>query len=223
MAFVAPKPSRGARSSGRAYQGVLKLLEHADDEGAVPRRRESLAVTGDEREEVPALEPERLVVRDLRDVDVAGARPPLAVALGALLGALVVDGHLALELHVVEDGHLVPADYGQLPHLVRVEPGEVHVRHDARREAEVAEDDVLDAFVDERLAARPDLRRLLADQVQDHREVVDAERPERVLVLADLAEILTVAVDVEDLAQLAPRDQLAELRDGRVVQEQVAR
>ena len=42
--------------------------------------------------------------------------------------------------------------------------------------------------------------------------IVDAERPERVLVLADLPEVLPVAVDVEDVAELAGLDQLLELR-----------
>ena len=51
---------------------------------ARPRARrcaaaQRVALAGDEREEVAALEPQRLVVRDLRAVDVAGARLPLAV------------------------------------------------------------------------------------------------------------------------------------------------
>ena len=55
----------------------------------------------------------------------------------------------------------------------------------ARREAEEAEDDVLDPRLEEVLAVRDDLARLLAEQPEDHREVVHAERPERVLVRAD--------------------------------------
>ena len=93
-----------------------------------------------------ALEAERLVVRDLRDRDVAAPCLPLAVGLGSLPRVFLVDGHLPLELHVVEDDHLLLPDDGDLPHLVRVEPGEVHVRDLAAREAEVAEDDVFDAF-----------------------------------------------------------------------------
>ena len=54
--------------------------------------------------------------------------------------------------------------------------------------AQVAEHDVLDPVAHERLAVREHLRRLLAvEQVQQHRDVVRAEAPERVLVLADLA------------------------------------
>src|SRR3712207_7894286 len=37
----------------------------------------------------------------------------------------------------------------------------------------------------------------LADEVEDDGEVVDAERPERVLVAADLSEVLAVPVQVE--------------------------
>ena len=66
---------------------------------------------------------------------------------------LLVDRDLAVELHVVEDGHLLRADDGHLSHLVRVEPGQVHVRDASRREAQVAEDDVLDARLQE-VAAR---------------------------------------------------------------------
>ncbi len=92
----------------------------------------------------------------------------------------------------------------------------------ARREAQVAEDDVLDALLEERLAACPDLGGLLVEQMEDDREVVDAEAPERVLVAPDRAEVLTVAVDVEHLAELTVIDELLELADARVVQEQMA-
>ena len=169
------------------------------------------------------LEPQRLVARDLRAEDVAGARLPLAEGLRRLLGPLLVDRHLALELHVVEDRHLVAADDRQLAHLVRVEPREMKVGDLAAREAQEAEDDVLDARVQERVPVRPGLRRLLADEVEDHREVVHAERPERVLVLADRAEVLAVAVDAEHVAEVAGVDELLQLAHARVVEQQVAR
>ena len=46
-------------------------------------------------------------------------------ALGHLDLALVVDGHLAVGLHVVEHGHLPRADHRHLAHLVGVEPAQV--------------------------------------------------------------------------------------------------
>jgi hypothetical protein len=52
---------------------------------------------------------------------------------------------------------------------------------------------------------------------------VGAERPQRVLVRAELAEVQPVAVDVVDVAELAGRGDLLELGDARVVFEQVAR
>ena len=55
------------------------------------------------------------------------------------------------------------------------------------------------------LAARLDLVRLLAGEPQQHGHVVRAERPQRVLVGAQLAEVQPVAVDVEDAAELAAR------------------
>ena len=90
------------------------------------------------------------------------------------------------------------------------------------REAEVAEDDVLDARVQERVAVRRDGLRLLADEVEDHGEVVHAERPERVLVAADDAEVLAVRVHAQELAELAGVEELLQLEDARVVQQQMA-
>src|SRR6059058_1180211 len=115
-----------------------------------------------------ALEAEWLVARDLGTEDVAGARLPLAVGLRRLPWRLFVDRHLALQLHVVEDDHLFVADNGQLAHLVRVEPREVHVRDLATREAEIAEDDVLDPGREERVAVCPRLRGLFLEQIKDY-------------------------------------------------------
>ena len=72
------------------------------------------------------------------------------------------------------------------------------------------------------LAARVELVRLLVAQVQQDRDVVGAERPQRVLVRAQLAEVEAVRVDVVEVAELAGVGDLLELRDARVVLEQVA-
>ena len=61
------------------------------------------------------------------------------------------------------------------------------------------------------LAARLDLVGLLAGQVQHDRDVVRAERPQRVLVRAQLAEVEAVGVDVVDLAELAGVGDLLQL------------
>ena len=80
------------------------------------------------------------------------------------------------------------------------------MRHLAGGEAEEAEDDVLDAVLEIVHAVGDRLGRLLLEQPEDDREVVDAERPQRVLVGADHAEVLTIAVDAGDLAELARVD-----------------
>jgi hypothetical protein len=49
----------------------------------------------------------------------------------------------------------------------------------------MAEDDVLDPGLEERFSAREHLARLLVQEEEDDREVMDAEAPERVLVLPD--------------------------------------
>ena len=64
---------------------------------------------------------------------------------------------------------------------------------------------------------------VLVEEVEDHRQVVDAERPERVLVRADDPEVDAVAVDAEHVAELAGVDQLLQLQHARVVEQQVAR
>src|SRR5207253_3355626 len=89
-----------------AAKGVRQHLERAHDAGAVARDLVPVAFACNQLQEVRALEPQRLVGCDLRDVDVARARLPLAVGLGALPRCLVVHRHLALQLHVVEDDHL---------------------------------------------------------------------------------------------------------------------
>ena len=87
--------------------------------------------------------------------------------------------------------------------------------------AHVAEDDVLDSFLEKGLAARDELVRLLLEEVEDHREVVGAQAPERVLVRADRPQVLAVAVHVEHLAEGARVDDLLQLEDAGVVEEQV--
>src|SRR5262245_14026454 len=203
-------------------EGVGQPLQRPHHHRAVARHLLAVAVAVDEAEEVLALEPERLGRGDLRDEDVAAPRLPLAVGLGAFPRRLVVDRHLAIELHVVEHRHLVPADHSQPPHLVRVEPREVHVCDLPGREAQVAEDDVLDPVLEEVAALGRRRLRLLVEQVEDDREVVDAERPERVLVGAHDPQVLAVAVDAQHLAELAAVDQLLQLQDSGVVEQEVA-
>ncbi len=138
-----------------------------------------------------------------RAADVARAGDVLAVGARALRVALVVDGDLALDVHVVEGRHALGPNDGEAAFLVRVQPREVQVGGEAGREAQEAEDDVLDPLAHVGLAARLDLVRLLLGEVQDHRHVVGAERPERVLVGPELAEVEPVRVDVVDVAEVA--------------------
>src|SRR5205823_8687090 len=203
-----------------AMERPRQAVERPHDAGSVLRHLAAVAVSvaGDQTQELLALQLQRLVRGDLRHVDVPRARLPLAVRVGPLPRRLLVDGHLALELHVVEDDHLLAPDDGDPPHLVRVEPGEVHVRDVAAREAQVAEDDVLDPSGQEVPPVRDARLGLLVEEVEDHGEVVDAERPERVLVGADDAEVLAVAVDAEHVAELARVDQLLQLPHAGVVE-----
>ena len=96
------------------------------------------------------------------------------------------------------------------------------MRDDPGREFEVAEDDVLH-FAEERLPVRVALDRLLADEVHDDREIMGAERSERVLVLAYLPEVLPVSVDDEHAAELSRVHELLQLAYARVVEQEMSR
>src|SRR6266540_6590018 len=109
--FPPRERAKGERRSRRdGFQRGLQLLERPHDRQPVGGDAIAVSVPAHELEEVLALEPQRLVVRDLRAPDVPRASPPLPIAVRRLLGRLLVDGHLALELHVVEDDHLLLAD-----------------------------------------------------------------------------------------------------------------
>src|SRR3954447_4572432 len=135
-----PRSRPGARSEGCTLrpsgrvEALLQALEHAHDAQpalAVGERSAALAHAFDE---VLALDPQRLAVRDPRAPDVARAGDVLAVGVGVLVKALVVDGDLALELHVVEGGHPPGPHDGEAARLVGVQPGQVQVRGDPGRE-----------------------------------------------------------------------------------------
>src|SRR4051794_4338400 len=206
-----PSPSSrpGARSEGctlrpsRRVEALLQPLQHphhAQAALAVGQRRAALAHALDE---VLAFDPQRLAVRDPGAPDVPGAGDVLAVGARALVEALVVDSDLALEVHVVEGRHPLGADDGEAALLVRVQPRQVQVGGKPGREAQEAEHDVLDAALHVRLAAGAELVGLLPGQVEDHGDVMRPERPERVLVGAQLPEVEPVRVDVVDVAELA--------------------
>ncbi len=175
---------------------------------------------GDRAQEVAALDAQRLGAGDVGDVDVAGVGADRAVRDHDR--ALVVHGHLAIGLHVVEDGHPLRADHGHLAHLVGVEPRQVQMADLAARELNVSKNHILDGGLDITLSARPDLDRIALEQVQDHRDVVHAEAPERVLVRPDRAQVDPVAVHVVHVAEVARIDQLAQLVHARVEAQQVA-
>src|SRR4051812_38267095 len=178
--------SPGARSDGRStsapLERLLQTLKYAHDAQATAAVRDRRDPLADAFGEVSALDPQRLLVRDARAPHVAGAGDVLAVRAVRLVEALVVDDQFLLELHVVESGHLVRADDREAPLLVRVEPRQVQVCHEPGWEAQVGENHVLDRPVHVALAERVHLVGLLVGQVQQHRHVVRAQRPERVLV-----------------------------------------
>ena len=98
------------------------------------------------------------------------------------------------------------ADHGQATLLVGVQPGEVQVGDDPGGKAQVAEHNVLDAGGEEGVAARPCLRRLLVDQVEDH-GLVDRRKEQVLLVAREL--------DGDELVVEGRLDERGEGRDVR--------
>src|SRR5438105_5001162 len=68
------------------------------------------------------------------------------------------------------------------PLLMGIEPRQMQVRAQPGREAHEAEDHVLEARPDVRLTVGDRLEWLLPCQMEDHRDIVCAEAPERILV-----------------------------------------
>ena len=97
----------------------------------------------------------------------------------------------------------------------------MHVGDLPRREAQEAKDDVLDPLLEVVHPVGDGLGRLLLEEPEDDGQVVDAQRPQRVLVRADHAEVLAVAVDARDLAELATVHELLHLAQPGVVEEEV--
>src|SRR5215211_235911 len=226
-----PSSSAGARSEGRSSaardnrrlrQRTLQPLQATHDPQRGRGARARLGPVLDAVEKMPALDPQRLLVRHPRREDVTRARDVLAVRGIVLVEALVVHGELPLELHIVEGRHPLRADDREAALLVRVEPGQVHVGDQPRLEAHQREHNVLHARLHVALADGGPVVGLLAREHEDHREVVGAEGPERVLVLAMLAEVEAVRVDVAQRAQFAGAHQRGQPFDARVVLEQMA-
>ena len=96
------------------------------------------------------------------------------------------------------------------------------MRGETGGEAQKAEDDVLDPRLHVGLAPRLDLVGRLAGERQQHGNVVRAQAPQRVLLLAQYAEVEPIGVDVADLAELARVGDLLQPQHARVVLEQVA-
>src|SRR4051812_4370297 len=122
---------RASRRSSVLFQARLQGGEHADHPQARTPVRARRAAFTDAVDEVLALDPERLAVRDAWAANVARAGDVLAVGARVLIEALVIDGDLALKLHVVEGRHPAGADDGEAARLVRIEPRQVQVRGDA--------------------------------------------------------------------------------------------
>src|SRR5579884_1032778 len=137
------RPDGALRLLG-ALERLLEGLEHPDHPQPALGPGTRLLAVQDAVHEVLALQAQRLDVRYGRGDHPATAGDVLAVVAGVLVEALVVDGQLSLQRHVVEGGHPARAHHGEAAFLVGVEPAQVQVRAQTRGEAQKAEDHILD-------------------------------------------------------------------------------
>src|SRR6266849_1188736 len=80
---------------------------------------------------------------------------------------IVINTKLFRRLHVIENGHFVPANNSRLANLVRVEPAQVDVRHDSILEEQTYEHYVFDPVLDITLPSGADVRWLHLQYVQN--------------------------------------------------------
>jgi hypothetical protein len=206
-------------------QRLLRGFEGGHHAHAVPAVGAGPGPGGHALQEVVELQRQGLGEVGARHVQVAGAQPELVLAELAhpdRVGALVVDPQLGLGVEVVEDHHAARADHGGAPQLGRVQPGDVQVGQDAAVVAEGGEDHVLHVGVQVAGAPGGDPAGRRADQVVGDGDVVRADRPQRVDVALDAAQVHALGVQVAQLAQVAGLQQGAHLGHRRVVLEGVA-
>ena len=89
-------------------------------------------------------------------------------------------------------------------------------------EVERQKDDILHLAVETACALAAHRHRHLAQQVEGDRDVVGGDAPQRVDVALDAAEVDALAVEVEDVAEIAAVDRVFDVADGRVELKHVA-
>ena len=83
---------------------------------------------------------------------------------------------------------------------MRVEPRELHLRHLAIGKVQIGKDHVFDVGLQIALAAGANGVWLLAEQVQDDRDVVWCQAPQGVFVAADNAQVDALGVQIIQVA-----------------------
>ena len=190
---------------------------------AVQRGSEPVAIA---RAKSSQLQRERLGGLDPRDDDVAAAVGQLVLAEGRgrrlEVHAVVVDADRLVRGGVVIGHHALAARHQHVAHLARREPRDLDVRGGAALEQEREERGLGHVGLEHGAGRGGDLHDLLLEPVAQDREVVRREVADHAVGLV-LAEVHPRRGDEVDLAELVLLDQLADLVDGRAVEERVAR
>src|SRR5579875_2661966 len=219
-------PRLDRHEGAAAAQRALARFEHrhhAQSAGGVGFGR---AAPDDAVDEMLALHFERFALLDARDVDVAIAVGHLEVAVGVVIRTdrhpLVVDADLFLQSGVVVDQHLARSHNGGAPDFVGIQPAYVDEGDQVVGEAQGEHRHVFHVMAVMALAMAAHFVRHLPQQHQDYRDVVSGQVPGDVDVALEQTQVGAHGADVEDVAQLAAANDLADFQDRCAVLEGVA-
>ena len=120
--------------------------------------------------------------------------------------AFVVDAHLLARVHVVVDQHALLAADEHLPDLDRRQPVDVEVTQEAVVEMHGDVRDVLVLKVGDAGAVGRYGNRALVDEVVHDRQVVRRKVPDDVRILLEETEVHAHRIQIQQLADVAPRD-----------------
>src|SRR5437016_6775189 len=138
------------------------------------------------------------------------------------LGMAVVDAQLFGGFGVVKHRHLVGPHDGCLADLVRIEPAQMNVCHDAVLKVQADESHILNAVLDIALAAHTHVGGLHVEHEKNLRDIVRGKAPQGVFVAADTSQVYALRVDVVERAKLARLDHCFKTAHDRVVFEKMA-
>src|SRR5207244_7589997 len=135
--------------------------------------------------------------------------------------ALIVHAYLLGRFDVVVENHLARAGNQRTTNLDGRQPVKMKMRNEVIRKFHDEISDVLDARLDVATAQRADANRLALDQIIHDQKIVRRQIPEHIDVALKQAEINPDRIEVQQIAELAARNDLLDLSHRTGVHESV--